>query len=57
METRIILRRDGVYDVYEQASGKWMFSTSSADNVFARLSKMKGIISDFTDETILPSGI
>ncbi len=52
MGIRIILRKDGVYDVYDRASGKWMFSTGSADNVFSRLSKMSCIQIDFVDETI-----
>lgn len=49
---RIILRKDGVYDIYDRVSGKWMFSTASAENVFSRLSKMPCIQIDFIDESI-----
>lgn len=52
MAIRIILRKDKVYDVYDRATGKWIFSTAAAENVFSRLSKMPNVTIDFIDETI-----
>lgn len=54
MAIRIILRKDNVYDVYDRASGKWLFSTAAAENVFSRLSKMPCVQIDFVDEQVPP---
>lgn len=48
---KIIHCKDGVYDVYDKTSDKWLFSHSSADNVFSRLVKYGPIQVEFIDET------
>ncbi len=52
MALRIILRRDHVYDVYDRASGRWLFSTGAPENVFLNLGEMPCVQIDFVDETI-----
>lgn len=47
---RIIHRKNGMYDVYDVASGKWIMSRNSADNIFAWLSKQRAVNIDFIDE-------
>lgn len=47
---RIILRKSGIYDVYNQDGG-WLFSRTAADNVFAELARMPDIPIEFVDET------
>lgn len=48
----IILRKDGVYDVYDRVSGAWLFTRVCPDNVFSELSKMPAIPIDFVDESV-----
>ena len=48
---RIILRKSGIYDVYNQDGG-WLFSSTAADNVFAELARMPDIPIEFVDETV-----
>lgn len=50
MILRIVHSKDGVYDVYDKISDKWLFSHSSADNVFSRLAKYGPIQVEFIDE-------
>lgn len=50
MNIRIIHRQDGVYDVYERATGKWIMSRNSADNVFSWLNCKPHVTIDFVDE-------
>ena len=47
---KIIRREDGVYDVYDKTSDKWLFSYSNADNVFSRLVEYGLIQIEFIDE-------
>lgn len=51
MNVTIILRKSGIYDMYD-GRGKWMFSTKSADRVFSRLNDMANVAIKFVDETI-----
>lgn len=51
MNVRIFLKKDGVYDIYDEL-GRWIFSTAAAENVFARLSQMPCVQLDFVDEMI-----
>ena len=50
MNVRIIHRKDGVYDIYDRVTGKWIMSRHSADNVFSWLSCEPHITIDFIDE-------
>lgn len=43
-------RKDDIYDVYDMLSGEWLFSRSSADNVFEELSKYQFVTIEFVDE-------
>ena len=43
-------RKDDIYDVYDMPSGEWLFSRSSADNVFEELSKYQFVTIEFIDE-------
>ncbi len=52
MDVKIILRKDHVYDVYDRASGRWLFSTAAPENVFSNLGQMPCVQIDFVDETI-----
>lgn len=52
MKIKIVLCKDGVYDIYDEMSGKWIFSASAPDNVFARLSQMPCVQINFVDKTI-----
>lgn len=52
MNVKIILRKDGMYDVYNGRTGEWWFSSNAAENVFVRLSQLAGLTITFTDETI-----
>lgn len=47
---KIIHKPDGVYDVYNTDLDKWLFSRSSADNVFVELSKYQSVAIEFVDE-------
>lgn len=47
---KIIRREDGVYDVYNKTSDKWLFSYLNADNVFFRLVEYGPIQIEFIDE-------
>lgn len=47
---KIIHNPDGVYDVYDTDLDKWLFSRSSADNVFAELSQYGFVNIEFIDE-------
>ena len=50
---RIIHRKDGMYDVYDKTSDKWLFSYLSADNVFSQLAKYgQSVQIKFVDEFI-----
>ena len=50
MILRIVHSKDGVYDVYDRTSGKWLFSKMSADNVLLQLAKYGLIQVEFIDE-------
>lgn len=50
MNIRIIHRKDGVYDIYDRVTGKWIMSRNSADNVFSWLSCKPHVTIDFVDE-------
>lgn len=50
MILRIVHCRDDMYDVYDRTSGKWLFSRTSADNVFSQLAKYGLVQIEFTDE-------
>lgn len=52
MDIRIIHYKDGVYDVYDRTRDKWLFSSNSADNVFAWLSEKKNVCIEFIDELL-----
>ena len=47
---RIIHCKDGVYDVYDKTSDKWLFSRANADNVLAQLAKYGSIQIEFIEE-------
>lgn len=48
---RIIHCRDGVHDVCDKISDKWLFSRANADNVLSQLAKYGLIQVEFNDET------
>lgn len=48
---RIIRCKDGVYNVYDKISDKWLFSRANADNVLSQLAKYGPIQVEFNDET------
>lgn len=50
MNVRIIHRENGMYDVYDRATGKWLFSRNSADNILSWLSGKVIVTIDFVDE-------
>ena len=50
MNIRIIHRQDGVYDIYDRVTGKWIMSRRSPDNVFSWLSCEPHVTIDFVDE-------
>ena len=50
MNVRIIHRENGMYDVYDRATGKWLFSRNSPDNIFTWLSCKSYVTIDFVDE-------
>ena len=47
---KIIHKPDGIYDAYNTDLNKWLFSFSSADNVFVELSKYGFVHIEFIDE-------
>lgn len=47
---KIIHKPNGIYDVYDTDLDKWLFSRSSADNVFAELSQYGFVNIEFIDE-------
>lgn len=49
----IIHRRDGMYDVYNGMLGQWLFSYSSADNVFSKLANYGPMQIEFVDERLI----
>lgn len=51
MILRILHCKDGVYDVYDKTSDKWLFSRANADNVLSQLAKYGPIQVEFNDET------
>lgn len=51
MILRIVHSKDGVYDVYDRTSGKWLFSKMSADNILLQLAKYGPIQVELIDET------
>ena len=51
MILRIIHSKDGIYDVYDKISAKWLFSRANADNVLSQLAKYGLIQVEFNDET------
>lgn len=51
MAVRIIHRKNGIYDVYDRATGQWTMSRNSPDNIFAWLSDQRLVYMDFVDET------
>lgn len=52
MSVRIIHRKNGMYDVYDRASGRWLLSRHSADNIFSWLSHQPCVRIDFVDDGI-----
>ena len=50
MGVRIIKRKDGVYDIYDETEGKWLQSYASADNVLDWLSERQLALLDFKEE-------
>lgn len=54
MTVRIIHRRDGMYDVYDRATGKWIISRRSSDNILSWLSEKTIVNIDFVDESFPP---
>ena len=54
MTVRIIHRRDGMYDVYDRATGKWIISRHSPDNILSWLSEKTIVNIDFVDESLSP---
>ena len=54
MAVRIIHRRDGMYDVYDRATGKWIISYHSPDNILSWLSEKTIVNIDFVDESFPP---
>lgn len=51
MTLRIVHSKDGMYDVYDEASDEWLFSYGSADNVFSQLAKYERLMQiKFIDE-------
>lgn len=52
MLIRIYYCKDGVYDVYDETSCRWLFSCLSADNVFSRLAKYGQIQIEFIDKYV-----
>lgn len=54
MTVRIIHRRDGMYDVYDRATGKWIISRRSPDNILSWLSEKTIVNIDFVDESFPP---
>ena len=53
MVIRIIHRKDGIYEIYDRTNRKWLFSRTSADNVFSWLSWQDFVLIDFIDEEVL----
>lgn len=45
-----IIKRKDIYDVYDENSGKWLFSRRSAYNVLTELSKFEPFHLIFVDE-------
>lgn len=54
MTVRIIHRRDGMYDVYDRSTGKWIISRRSPDNILSWLSEKTIVNIDFVDESLSP---
>ena len=50
MGVRIIKRKDGVYDIYDETAGKWLQSYASADNVLDWLLKRRLALLGFEEE-------
>lgn len=50
MTLRIIHSKDGMYDIYDKESGKWLFSRMCSDNVFEKLAKYDTVKVEFVDE-------
>lgn len=50
MILQVIYSKDGVYDVYDKISDKWLFSHVNADNVLLQLAKYGLIQVEFIDE-------
>ena len=50
MTLKIIHSQDGMYDIYDKISDKWLFSYLNADNIFSRLAKYGPIHVEFIDE-------
>ena len=51
MILRIIHSKDGIYDVYDKKSAKWLFSRANADNVLLQLARYDSIQIEFIDES------
>ena len=51
MILRIIHSKDGIYDVYDKISDKWLFSRANADNVLLQLARYGSIQIEFIDES------
>lgn len=52
MTVKVIHRKNDMYDCYDAASGKWLFSRRSPDNVFAQLSRMPCTGIKFEDDNL-----
>lgn len=51
MILRIIHSKDGIYDVYDKISAKWLFSRANADNVLLQLARYGSIQIEFIDKS------
>ena len=51
MILRIIHSKDGIYDVYDKISDKWLFSRANADNVLLQLARYGSIQIEFIDKS------
>lgn len=50
MEVKIVKSLDGVYDIFDAESQKWIFSQVSEYNVFAELAERKMTVRNFVDK-------
>jgi hypothetical protein len=53
MIIRIIKRKSGIYDCFDEETCKWLFTRNSPDNVINEITKYSPCKIQFRDETIL----